>query len=86
MNTSTTPAWHPGLEVRYAALVDTLERLIPCLEVPLHLPWIEAISVSKSPRGKSVRPIDPWKSTSPTIATFDGAWWKTTWPGVWPGH
>ncbi len=51
MNTSTTPAWHPGLEVRYAALVDTLERLIPCLEVPLHLPWIDAIGELKRQRG-----------------------------------
>ncbi len=51
MNTSTTPAWHPGLEVRYAALVDTLERLIPCLEVPLHLPWIDAVGELKRQRG-----------------------------------
>ena len=27
----------------------------------------------------------PWNSTSPTIASFDGAWWKITCPGVWPG-
>ena len=51
MNASTTPAWHPELEVRYAPLVDTLERLIPCLEVPLHLPWIDAIGELKRQRG-----------------------------------
>ncbi len=51
MNASTTPSWHPELEVRYAPLVDTLERLIPCLEVPLHLPWIDAIGELKRQRG-----------------------------------
>ena len=51
MNASTKPAWHPELEVRYAPLVDTLERLIPCLEVPLHLPWIDAIGELKRQRG-----------------------------------
>ena len=38
------------------------------------------------PIGKSVRPIEPWNSTSPTIASREAGWWKTTWPGVWPGQ
>ena len=38
-----SPKWRPGLEQEYAGLADTLEQLMPCLEVPLHLPWIDAI-------------------------------------------
>lgn len=45
------PTWHDGLEAQYAPLVDTLERLLPCLEVPLHLPWIDAINRLKRERG-----------------------------------
>ena len=44
MNTAVFPAWNPALEARYAPLVATLEQLLPCLEVPLHLPWIDAIN------------------------------------------
>lgn len=51
MSTLTVPAWHPALEERHAALVDTLERLLPCFEVPLHLPWIDAILELKRTRG-----------------------------------
>lgn len=47
----STPSWHPALEVRYAPLVEKLERLIPCMEVPLHLPWIDAILELKRRRG-----------------------------------
>ena len=36
--------------------------------------------------GKSVRPMEPWKSTSPTWANFVWGWKKMTWPGVWPGQ
>ena len=54
MNASTTPSWHPDLETRHASLVETLERLIPCMEVPLHLPWIDAILALKRERGASI--------------------------------
>ncbi len=47
---------------------------------------IERISVAWSPRGKSVRPIEPWNSTSPTRAMPTCALAKTTCPGVWPGQ
>ena len=46
-----TPKWRPGLEEEYADLADTLEQLMPCLEVPLHLPWIDAIRQLKQQRG-----------------------------------
>lgn len=45
------PAWTPDLEARHAPLVEKLEQLLPCLEVPLHLPWIEAINTLKQERG-----------------------------------
>ena len=45
------PRWHPGLELDYADLTATLERLLPCVEVPLHLPWIDAIRQLKRERG-----------------------------------
>lgn len=45
------PAWSPELEERYSPLVEQLERLIPCMEVPLHLPWIDAINTLKKERG-----------------------------------
>ena len=52
-----------------------------------HSRWvIESSRCWWLPRGKSVRPIEPWNSTSPTSASFDSGWWKTTWPGVWPGQ
>ncbi|MGB3392949.1 MAG: quinolinate synthase NadA [Stenotrophomonas sp.] len=54
MNASTTPSWHPELETRHAPLVATLERLIPCMEVPLHLPWIDAIGELKRQRGATI--------------------------------
>ena len=54
MNASTTPSWHPDLETRHAPLVETLERLIPCMEVTLHLPWIDAIGELKRQRGVSI--------------------------------
>src|SRR5690606_27351431 len=46
-----TPRWRDGLESDYAPLVETLEQLIPCMEVPLHLPWIDAINTLKKQRG-----------------------------------
>ena len=51
MNATAVPALSPELEARYAPLVETLERLIPCMEVPLHLPWIHAINELKKQRG-----------------------------------
>ncbi len=48
------PRWHPELETEYAALSATLERLVPCLEVPLHLPWIDAIRRLRRARGAVV--------------------------------
>ena len=51
---AATPRWREGLEQEYAPLVETLERLIPCMEVPLHLPWIDAINALKRERGAVV--------------------------------
>jgi quinolinate synthase len=48
---ATTPAWRDGLEHEYATLVQQLEPLVPCLELPLHLPWIDAINALKRERG-----------------------------------
>ena len=51
MNPSIDPSWDTELESRYAPLVEKLERLLPCLEVQFHLPWIDAISTLKRERG-----------------------------------
>src|SRR3546814_4572305 len=48
---ATAPRWRDALTTEYAGLVETLERLIPCMEVPLHLPWIDAINTLKRQRG-----------------------------------
>lgn len=48
---STQPRWHPELEHEHAALVARLENRVPCLELPLHLPWIDAIGRLKAERG-----------------------------------
>ncbi|UGB47268.1 quinolinate synthase NadA [Frateuria edaphi] len=48
---ATAPAWRDGLEHEYAELVQRLEPLLPCLELPLHLPWIDAINALKRERG-----------------------------------
>ncbi|MBN8727405.1 MAG: quinolinate synthase NadA [Xanthomonadales bacterium] len=45
------PAWRDELEHEYAALRERIEHLVPCLEWPLHLPWIEAINRLKKQRG-----------------------------------
>jgi quinolinate synthase len=50
-NDATVPAWRDGLEHEYAALVRQLEPLVPCLELPLHLAWIDAINALKRERG-----------------------------------
>lgn len=49
-----TPRWRDELAVEYAGLSEKLERLLPCLEVPLHLPWIDAINQLKRERGAVV--------------------------------
>lgn len=45
------PVWRDELEHDYAALAERLEPLVPCLEIPLHLPWIDAINRLKKQRG-----------------------------------
>ena len=45
--------------------------------------WILRMRVKKSPPGRSVRPIDPLKSTSPAITNPFPT--KLTLPGEWPG-
>ena len=45
------PVWRDELEHEYAALRERIEHLVPCLEWPLHLPWIEAINRLKRQRG-----------------------------------
>ena len=53
MNASNLPAphWRDSLLDEYATLHARLEQLMPCLEVPLHLPWIDAINRLKRERG-----------------------------------
>src|SRR3546814_11505555 len=48
---ATAPRWRDELTTEYAGLVETLERLNPCMEVPLHLPWIDALNTLKRQRG-----------------------------------
>src|SRR3954463_3605557 len=43
------------------------------------------MSVSWSPFGRSVRPTEPWKSTSPLAITFSSGNAYVTWPSVCPG-
>lgn len=45
------PAWRDELEDEYAALAERLKPLVPCLEIPVHLPWIDAINKLKKQRG-----------------------------------
>ncbi|MFZ5657180.1 MAG: quinolinate synthase NadA [Pseudomonadota bacterium] len=54
MNAVPEPTWHADLEQRYADLVRTLEPLLPCLEIPFHLAWIDAIGELKRQRGAVV--------------------------------
>lgn len=48
------PVWHDELMDQYAGLVERLQPLMPCLEIPLHLPWIDAINRLKKIRGAVV--------------------------------
>ena len=45
------PEWSSELDEKYAALAKQLETLVPCLEIPLHLAWIDAIERLKRERG-----------------------------------
>ncbi len=45
------PQWRVGLDEEYADLAKRLETLVPCLEIPLHLAWIDAIQRLKRERG-----------------------------------
>lgn len=45
------PVWRDDLEDEYAALAARLKPLVPCLEIPLHLPWIATINTLKKQRG-----------------------------------
>lgn len=48
------PAWRAGLDTEYADVVARLEALLPCVEWPLHLPWIDAIQRLKRERSAVV--------------------------------
>ncbi|OOG38555.1 MULTISPECIES: quinolinate synthase NadA [unclassified Rhodanobacter] len=50
-DTLPLPIWRDALEHEYAELGARLEHLVPCLEWPFHLPWIEAINRLKKQRG-----------------------------------
>ena len=45
------PQWNDQLEIEHAQLGARLQHLLPCLEWPLHLPWIDAINQLKLQRG-----------------------------------
>ncbi|GEM_PF-5376734 len=51
LDTLPLPVWRDELEHEYAELGARLEHLVPCLEWPFHLPWIEAINRLKKQRG-----------------------------------
>jgi len=48
------PEPRPGLEQEYAELGARLDRLMPCAEWQLHLPWIDAIRRLKAIRGATI--------------------------------
>jgi len=48
------PEPRPGLEHEYAELGERLRGLLPCVEWPLHLPWIDAIRRLKALRGATI--------------------------------
>ena len=45
------PQWRDDLGEKHAELAKRLETLVPCLEIPLHLAWIDAIQHLKRERG-----------------------------------
>lgn len=48
------PTWRDELAEEYAELTERLASRIPCLEVSMHLPWIDAINRLKKQRGAVV--------------------------------
>lgn len=48
---SVVPRWSEELEQRYAHVTERVGDAVPCLEWPLHLPWIDAIQMLKRERG-----------------------------------
>ncbi len=48
---ATLPRWSEELEQRYADVTARIGDTVPCLEWPLHLPWIDAIQTLKRERG-----------------------------------
>ncbi|HQW80616.1 MAG: quinolinate synthase NadA [Rhodanobacteraceae bacterium] len=48
------PVWRDGLEHDYADVIAKLGDRLPCLEWPLHLPWIDAIRKLKAERGAMI--------------------------------
>lgn len=45
------PRWSADLENKYADLTARVGDILPCLEWPMHLPWIDAIQQLKKARG-----------------------------------
>ncbi len=45
------PEWRADLNEEYAELAKRLEPMVACLEIPLHLAWIDAIQRLKRERG-----------------------------------
>jgi len=54
LSTLPRPEPRPGLEHEYAELGERLRGLLPCVEWPLHLPWIDAIRRLKAVRGATI--------------------------------
>lgn len=54
MKPDVYPQWRPELETRYAGLIAKVGDRLPCLEWPLHLPWIDAIAELKRMRGARI--------------------------------
>lgn len=54
LSTLPRPEPRPGLEHEYRELGERLAGLLPCVEWPLHLPWIDAIRRLKALRGATI--------------------------------
>ncbi|HEX5756083.1 MAG TPA: quinolinate synthase NadA [Arenimonas sp.] len=51
LQSECAPLWRDDLPDTYAELGGRLQQLLPCMEWPLHLPWIDAINHLKRERG-----------------------------------
>lgn len=51
---TTRPQWRAGMEDDYADVIAKFGDRLPCLEWPLHLPWIDAIRKLKAERGAAI--------------------------------